>query len=321
MINRFLNNVNEGKNSIWEYLLTIILSWVVSSIIAGFFLVFIITTYFISTGNIDINILLDYIDSYDSNIIVFFLMTFLTISFSVVFFFISLKFIHKRDFMSLVNFSEKYDEFSGKAITWIKRIRWGLMLKGALIWLIFLIVLLSISFILNPEIFYLNLNIENLYLIILLFILAIPIQVLFEELFFRGYLNQGLSLKIKSPIIVILISSFIFSFLHVINGGTDLIFMISNVLITFIIGMIFSVATLATNGIEWATGAHLANNFFAFLISSSEGSIGSFETIIQSTVATDPLLDLIFAIIAFSIFAVILFFYKKEKILKGLGIE
>jgi hypothetical protein len=97
--------------------------------------------------------------------------------------------------------------------------------------------------------------------------------------------------------------------------------MVSNVLTTFIIGMIWCVATLTTNGIEWAFGAHLINNFFAFVISSSEGSIGSFETLIQSNVPTDPFLDLIFSTIILLIFAVILFFYKKENILIGLGIK
>ena len=309
MINKFLNNVNEGKNGIGEYLITIILTWLASNIIAGILLGFLVVIYFTYTGNFDINAMADYIGNYDSNIIFFFQIIFLSFSFSLAFLFISLKFIHKRDFMSLVNFSKKYDEFSGNTISWVKRVRWTLMLKGALIWLVFLSTLLLIDFILNPEVFYLNLNLENLYLIILLFILAIPIQILFEELFFRGYLNQGLSLKIKKPIIIIVISSLIFGICHIINGGTDSIFMLSNVIFAFIIGMIWSVATLATNGIEWAVGAHLANNFFAFLISSSEGSLGNFETIIQTNVATDPLLGLIFSVIAFSIFSVILFFY------------
>jgi len=223
--------------------------------------------------------------------------------------------------MSLVNFSEKYDEFSGKTITWVKRIRWNLMLKGALIWLAFIIVTSLISFAMDPGNFYINFNIENLYLIILLFILAIPIQVLFEELFFRGYLNQGLSLKIKSPIIVILISSLVFSIGHIINGGLDPIFMISNIIVTFIVGMIFSIATLATNGIEWAVGAHFANNLFAFLISSSEASLGNFETIVQTKISGNPLSELIFYLIFLLVFSAILFFYKKESILKGLGIE
>ena len=316
MINKFLNNVNNGKNNWWRYLISIILTLLVSGIIAGFFLLLVIIVFFIYSGNFNINTINDLLLSYNSNIIFFFILTFFSISFSLIFLFISLKFIHKRDFMSLVNFSAKYDEFSRKAITLLKRIRWNLMLKGALIWLAFLLVSFLIGFIIDPGNYYLNLNINDLFLIILLFMLSIPIQVLFEELFFRGYINQALSLIIKKPIIIIIISSLLFSIGHVINGGMNPIFMVSNVLITFIGGIILSVATLATDGIEWAVGAHFANNLFAFLITSSEGSIGNFETIVQLTVQPDPFWDLIFSTAFLLVFAVILFFYKKEKIMK-----
>jgi len=316
MINRFLNNVNNGKNDWWRYLISIILTWIVSNFIGVFVLGFLVAVYFISIGTFDVNAMMDLINSYDYNIVFFFIMIFITISFSLIFLFISLKFIHKRDFMSIVNFSGKYDEFSGKTISWIKRIRWKLMLKGALIWLAFILVPFTIGVILEPENLIINFNIENLYLIIALFLLAIPIQVLFEELFFRGYLNQGLSLLTKKPLPIILASSIVFSIGHIFNGGADPVFMATNVIMTLFVGIILSVATLVTNGIEWAVGAHFANNFFAFLISSSEGSIGTFETIVQTKTPTDPLLDLIFSTIFFVIFMVILFFYKKDKILK-----
>ena len=324
MINRFLNNVNKGENDWWRYLITIVSSLGVSAFMAAFFSLFLIAIYFLFIGNSDIFAMFDYMDTYDSNIALFFIITFIEISFAMIFLFLSLKFIHKRDFMSIVNFSPKYDEFSGKAINWVKRVRWGQMLKGALIWLIFMITTLLTSFLLSPESYSINPNMENIYLIIFLFILAIPIQVLFEELVFRGYLNQGLSLKIKSPIVVILISSLIFSLLHIFNGGFNPIFMIANVFYTFILGIIFSVATLTTNGVEWATGAHFTNNLLAFLIISSEGSLGNFETIIHFTDFTDPLLGLLdFLIVALIllILLIILFFHNKEKILNGLGIE
>lgn len=74
--------------------------------------------------------------------------------------------------------------------------------------------MLSISYILNPGVLYFNPDLSNFALILILFFLLIPIQVLFEKLFFRGYLNQGLALKIKSPVIVILISFLIFLLGH-----------------------------------------------------------------------------------------------------------
>lgn len=317
MINKFLNIANKGENSWWRYLITIFLSWGVANVLAGIILTTFIIGYFVFSGNLDMMAMLDLMESFDSDIMLFFISTFVSISISFIFFFISIKYIHKRDFMSLVNVSGKYDEYSGKVISWFNRIRWKKVLKGALIWSIYLIVMLIISYIMDPNALYFNPDLGNFVLIMVLFFLAIPIQVLFEELFFRGYLNQGLGLKIKSPIIVILISSLIFSLGHVFNGGFEPIFMISNVLVTFIFGMIFSISTLVDNGIEFATGAHFANNLFAFLILSSEGSIGEFGTLISSSVS-DPTLDLISSVISILILGLVLFLYKKQDTLKVL---
>ncbi|MDR2967816.1 MAG: CPBP family intramembrane metalloprotease [Methanobacteriaceae archaeon] len=294
MPNQFLENGKKGKNSWWRYLTTTFLSW-------GVLIVMILSFafYFIFFG-LSIELL-----------------TFLSWSISMIVFYICVKTIHKKDVMSLVNVSKGKD-IAGKSISWIKRIRWNKFLKGALLWSIFLAITSIISYIFNPNSFIINFNIYHIAMMILLFIIVIPIQVTFGELFFRGYLLQGLSLKVKSPITIILISSLIFSLGQLI--GDSIIFMIQNVSIAFIIGIIFCGFTLVDNGIELATGAHLANSFFAFIISSSERSLGNFNTIIQS-VNIDPIIDNILTITTLLIFAFILFLYKKEDVLKALNMQ
>lgn len=317
MPNLFLENAKKGQNSLWRYLITIFLSWGLSNIIAIILFVFIIVFYIVYFANFNTNVIFESLANFESNLTFIFLLTFLSFSLSIAFFYACIKFIHKKDLMSFVNVSKGKD-IAGKSISWIKRIRWNRFLKGALLWSIFLIITGFIGYIINPDAFIINFNIEHVAMMILLFIIAIPIQVTFEELFFRGYLLQGLSLKIKSPIIIILISSLIFSLGHILNGGYDLIFMIQNVSITFIIGIIFCGFTLVDNGIELATGAHLANNFFAFIITSSDGSLGNINTIIQA-VKIDPVIDTIFSIISLLILSLILFLYKKEDVLKVLN--
>ena len=319
MSNQFLDNVKKGKNTWWSYLITISSSWVVGTIIAGILFSFIISSYFIFTGNLNMDDVVNIMTNFESNPVTFFLLIFLSFTFSTILFYICVKFIHKKSLMSLINASKEKD-ISGRSISWIKRIRWDRIIKGGLIWLIFLSITQIIQYAYNPNSFSINFNIANIALMILLFIIAIPIQITFEELFFRGYLNQAISLKIKSPIVIILISSLIFSMGHIVNGGNNVIFMIQNVSITFMIGIILSGFTLVDNGIELAIGAHLTNNFFALLINSAEGSLGGFNTIIQ-TVESDPIVELLFSIITLLIFTIILFLYKKEKILKALSIE
>ncbi|MDR2967506.1 MAG: CPBP family intramembrane metalloprotease [Methanobacteriaceae archaeon] len=317
-MNLFLDNVKKGKNNLWRYLLTIFLSWGLSSIIASILFIFTILFYIMHFGNFDINIILDSIVNFQSDPVFLFLLIFLSFSLSMIIFYICVKFIHKKDLISLVNVS-KGKNIAGKRISWIKRIRWDRFLKGALLWSIFLIITEFILYIYNPNSFIFNFDIENIFLMILLFIIAIPIQVTFEELFFRGYLIQGLKLKIKNPIFIILFSSLVFSLGHIINGGYDSIFMIQNVVVTLIVGIMLCGFTLVDNGIELATGAHLANNFFAVIISSSDGSLGNFNSIIQ-TVGNDPIIDTLFTTSSLIVFALILFLYKKENVLKALNL-
>ena len=319
MTNPFLNNVKEGENNWWRYLLTIFSSWIVSNIIAVTFFMFIVVFYFVFSGNLNLNAVLNTITNYESNPTLFFLLIFLSFAISTIILLIFVKFIHKRNLMSLVNTS-KGKEISGKTISWFKRIRWNRIVKGGLLWLIFLSISQIIIYFYSPNSFIINFNIEAVSMMILLCILAIPIQITFEELFFRGYLNQGISSKIKNPIIVILIGSLIFSLGHIFNGGDNIIFMIQNVSITFMIGIILSVFTLVDNGIELAIGIHLVNNLFAFIVSSSEGSIGNINPIIQ-TIGLDPVIDLLFSAVFLIIFAFILFLYKKEDVLKALNIQ
>jgi len=302
MPNLFLDNGKKGKNSWFKYLITIFLFF--GSIVAIFPFIFtIIDSYFM----------------FFENMMLFTLLSFsISSSISMIIFYLCVKLIHKKDLISLVNVS-KGKGIAGKSISWIKRIRWNRFLKGALLWSIFIVITLILSYIFNPDSFIINFNIEHIAIMILLFIIAIPIQVTLVELFFRGYLLQGISLKIKSPIFIILISTLIFS-LRYFTGGDNLIFSIQNVSIAFIIGIIFCVFTLVDNGIELAIGAHLANTFFAFMIAPSEASEGNFNPIIQ-TVNIDPVIDNILTIITLLIFAFILFLYKKEDVLKALNIN
>ncbi|RBQ22487.1 hypothetical protein ALNOE001_19130 [Candidatus Methanobinarius endosymbioticus] len=104
-------------------LLTIFFTWGIANIIGGIILAISIVGYFLFSGNIDIMAMMDLMESFYSDIIFFFISTFVIISISFIFFFISMKYIHKREFMSIVNISGKYDEFAGLVVNWFNRIR------------------------------------------------------------------------------------------------------------------------------------------------------------------------------------------------------
>jgi len=312
MTNKFLDNVKQGKNDFGRYLLSSIMSLGVAEFISVFFLIIFIAFQQFFLGN-SIDSVLYTFENYGSDMVTFFISIFLSFSISTIFLFLLLEILHKRNIMSLVNTVEKYDVF-GKALSWIKRIRWNRFFKGILIWSIFIIIIETIAYLLYPSDFTFTWDFGNLFSLFILFLIAIPIQVTFEELFFRGYLNQGLSLKIKNPIIIITISSVIFGFAHLFNG-TDELSMILHVSSALIVGFIWSIYTLLDSGIELATGAHLANNFFAFVIIGEEGAMDNFGTLF-SVKDSDPAGTIIFSTLTLLGFLILLILYKRKEVLE-----
>ena len=114
----------------------------------------------------------------------------------------------------------------------------------------------------------------NVFLILLLFaIILTPIQCAFEEVLFRGYLLQGLSLKIKNIFFLCLSNGILFMIPHLLNpepweyGLSGYVFHL-----TFA-GMFYSYLVIKDNGSEISIGLHAINNLFIALIISTEVSV------------------------------------------------
>lgn len=116
-----------------------------------------------------------------------------------------------------------------------------------------------------------------------LVLILTPFQALAEEAFVRGYLYQGISAFTASTIVRIGLPALLFLAMHSANsdfreGG------LWAFLIYFIFGAYFGLLTVKTAGVEAATGAHTANNIFAFSISTSSGAGMPFATIFYEPV-------------------------------------
>ena len=114
----------------------------------------------------------------------------------------------------------------------------------------------------------------NVFLILLLFaIILTPIQCAFEEVLFRGYLLQGLSLKIKNIFFLCLSNGILFMLPHLLNpepweyGFSGYVFHL-----TFA-GMFYSYLVIKDNGSEISIGLHAINNLYIALIISTEVSV------------------------------------------------
>jgi uncharacterized protein len=90
--------------------------------------------------------------------------------------------------------------------------------------------------------------------------IGIFVQASFEEVFIRGWLLQHLCRFVPSALVAILVSSVIFSALHIGHPGW------ATLATTFAIGLVFGWSALRLNGLEAAMGAHIANNLIGALL-------------------------------------------------------
>ena len=96
------------------------------------------------------------------------------------------------------------------------------------------------------------------------------VQVTAEELVFRGYLQQQLAARFRSPAIWLVLPSVAFGILHLDLGvfGSNAWLVAAA---TAVFGLIAGDVTARTGSIAAATGLHLANNFLALFLVGPDG--------------------------------------------------
>ncbi|MFA0834112.1 MAG: RDD family protein [Methanobacterium formicicum] len=246
----FLDNAHQGKNNWWRYLLTSAFAW-----IGPFILILIVLIPFIILSQpvkMDINPT-NVENAIDPLILMVMLGVYYTLSF--VLFYLCSRFIQAKTIK--------------KMITTVSKFNWKNVLKGAGLWSIIIGASLVVDVLINPSPVKLSLDLPFLTLLIAS-IIIFTIQASFEEIFFRGYLMQGIGLLTRKPFIPLFLTSVIFAIGHFWNG-TSIITGITAVVNMFIFGMVLGIITLGENGLETAIGAHIANNI---LVTSIVGNVG-----------------------------------------------
>jgi hypothetical protein len=187
-------------------------------------------------------------------------------------------------------------------ITGTARIGWGRIGQGFVLWFGLVLVFEAIPYLADPGSYTLQREWRDLLLLPLALVL-IPIQATAEELFFRGYLMQWASLRVRNLTSLSVFSGVIFMLPHLLNPEAegDLVLGALNY---FTFGFIIAYAALQDGGLELAIGAHIANNVYASTIVTFEES--SLHTPALFFAANwDPLLSLAQVLLAGVLFVVI----------------
>ncbi len=293
---KFLDNVNQGKNSLSAYILTIGISVIGGTIASIFILVSLMLVYILSYG-IPSSEAVTKIFNDPTTILIM-----VGVSYGLYFFlfYLCLRFIHKKRLIWLINI--------GKSINW-KGIG-----KGAGLWVGLLTFFTVISLLLTGSSgISFNFKLYPFLLLVVVSVLVFPMQASFEEIFFRGYLMQAIGLMTKKPVIPLVLTSLIFGMLHFFNG-TNINTSSSLAISAIILGLMLGIIVLGENGLETAIGVHIANNMFvALFFDSSNSGLGGLPSLVtapsSNTFTGIPMLILMAAIMI-----LILFWNKKESV-------
>lgn len=200
------------------------------------------------------------------------------------------KFHHK----TLTSVVTGYEKFRTKRF-WFALILWSTLIVCAAVG----------EYFLNPQNYSFDFQPFGFLMSLLLILIFIPIQSAFEEIFFRGYLLQGLSQLFKGSFVPLLITSVLFGLAHVSNPEVKEYGWVLMLTYYISFGLFLGFITLLDEGLELAIGIHMANNIISSILVTSDHSVIKPYALFEeksASVNSEILIFIIFALIAFGIF-------------------
>jgi len=194
---------------------------------------------------------------------------------SLIVLWLCVKYIHKRNPMTLISPTAT--------------VNWRRVAKSAGLWLFCSIVVELTTYWLFPDKYRFSLNWSDFLPSLVLGLLLIPLQTSFEELFFRGYLMQGIGSW--NVWVGIAFTSVLFGLAHGFNGEVEAVGSLGIAMIYYIgVGLFFALLAYFDKTLELPLGIHAANNIYAFLAVGYPSSSVPSATIWMTTELNFPLM-------------------------------
>lgn len=147
-------------------------------------------------------------------------------------------------------------------ITPHRSINWRKIFFGFGLWMFLAVAAELVFFAFNPGNYSLRFDFWQFSGLLAISLLILPIQTSFEELIFRGYFMQGISLIAVYRWIPLAVTSIVFGLMHWMNpevqafgAGLTMIYYIG-------VGLFLGIVTLMDDSLELAIGIHAATNIF-----------------------------------------------------------
>lgn len=304
----FLEQVFKGLNDWWRYLIGIAI--VMTGYFVGQVPLFGGMMYYISKNH-DIGSaeMAQFVESMDfealgmSKNLGFFLLLFMFIM-GVLALWMVIRQFHNRSFKSL--------------ITPRRDINYKKILMGFGVWLALGILMEGINFMVNPSDYTFRFAGGSFFVLLLMAVFLLPIQTSFEELFFRGYIMQGLYSLKRNKWMAVLISSVLFGMMHGMNPEISEYGWAIMMTYYILAGMFLAIITILDDSLELALGVHAATNFIGLTLFTYEGSVLQTDTLFVSGQINPVLMTITFAMGAFVFIALGTKFYGWKPIMEAM---
>jgi membrane protease YdiL (CAAX protease family) len=205
-----------------------------------------------------------------------------------------IKFLHQRTLTSLVTSRKKVD--------------WKRFFFGFVFWGLLNLILMYIAYLMDPEMYVWNYNPAKFFTLLIIVVIMIPIQTSYEELYFRGYLMQGVGVLAKNKWVPFIFTSVFFGLMHSFNPEVEKLGFI--IMIYYVgTGFLFGMITLLDEGTELALGMHAVNNMIAATIITNDWAVFQTDALIVDK--TEPVADFMMFLPILVVFPVTLFIFSK----------
>ncbi len=290
----FIQQAYKGKNDFWRYILSFI------SILLGWQLIgaipFLITAVVHSKNTAEfMKAAQDNFLSLGINANLYLFVMILTFAIGLVFLFLSVKYIHKRNYTTLITSRNKID--------------WKRFFFAFAIWFAFSLITIIIGYFMSPGDFTWNFKPIPFLILVLISFAFLPLQTSFEELFFRGYLMQGLGVLTKNRWFPLIFTSVLFGALH---GANPEVEKLGYIIMVYYIGtgLLLGIMTLMDEGTELSLGFHAANNIVAAIFVTNTWSVFQTDALLIDN--SEPSVGYETFIPVFVIYPLLLWFFSKK---------
>lgn len=241
----FLKQVHQGKNNYWRWLLVLVV--LLSPYLYGLYEY--IFNYYEQLKAVD------RLKNYKGNNNYLLLENLKYYFILLPLLFLAVKFIHKRNIKTL---------FTAYKNVRFKRVFFSFITFGLFIFLFKLI-----EYSVLPQKLIFQFDKERFFQLLAIVIFLVPIKIIFQETFFRGYLMQGIGLITNSKWMTIAFTTLIFGGVFSLAAASDSLRF--NLLLFYLMTDIFlGIIVLMDEGNELTIGIEWMNNFFVYVIVTGE---------------------------------------------------